>query len=220
MISISTIINLVIAIVSCNYWIRDWIREYTSTYMSITILLSVAFIGVMSSEILFFNTLFWSWFQPFCSYLHSLEGVYYSDPTVISYINTVILSNCGISLGCTLIIRDVYSCNFLFHIYVWGVALTFLYLQTNEFLNITLYMNDTINISWFFTLLVLHLCHIIVGIILNSISVWNYSYNRSILNFTLIYLIVIPHLTFYTLLIIYWHFVDVLWLLIFYVLYN
>ena len=58
MISISTIINLVIAIVSCNYWIRDGIREYTSTYMSVIVLIGVSLMGIIASEVLFFTTIF------------------------------------------------------------------------------------------------------------------------------------------------------------------
>lgn len=215
-----SVIGLLLSLVCCIYWIRDGIREYTSTYMSVIVLISVSLLGILVSESILFATLFWSLFQPFCSYLYSLEGVYTSDPSFHTYSNTIILSNSGVSLGCVLVIRDVYRLHLLLPLYVWIIALTFLHIQINEFSNITLYMNESIYVSMFFSLLGLHLFHILIGIQLIGLILWTSCYSRSVLTFTSLQLIVTSHQLSSTLQLVYWHFVDLLWLIIYYVLYN
>ena len=212
--------GLLFSLICCIYWIRDGIREYTSTYMSVIVLISVSLLGILVSESILFATLFLSLFQPLSSYLYSLEGVYTSDPSSHTYSNTIILSNSGISLGYVLVIRDVYRLHLLLPLYVWIIALTFLHIQIKEFFNITYYMNESIYVSMFFSLLGLHLFHILIGILLIGLILWTSCYSRSVPIFTGLQLIVTSHQLSSTLQLVYWHFVDLLWLIIFYVLYN
>jgi heme/copper-type cytochrome/quinol oxidase subunit 3 len=188
--------------------------------MSVIVLISVSLLGILVSESILFAILFWSLFQPFCCYLYSLEGVYTSDPSSHTYSNTIILSNSGVSLGCVLVIRDVYRLHLLLPLYVWIIAITFLHIQIKELSGITLYMNESIYVSMFFSLLGLHLFHILIGILLIGLIVWTSCYSRSVLTFTSWILIVTSHQLSSTLQLVYWHFVDLLWLIIYYVLYN
>jgi len=214
------VMMLMLCLVSYNYWIRDSIREYTSTYVTVMILICVSLIWFIASEILFFITMFWWWFQAFCSYVHSLEGVYISDPSSHVYINLIILSNSGISLGSTLVIRDIFRLHLIIVLYVWIIALTFLNIQIKEFHNLVLYMNESIYVSVFFSLLGLHLFHVVVGILIIGLILWTSCYSRSVLNFILLQLRVTPHLLLLVYQLVYWHFVDVLWLFIYFILYN
>jgi len=91
-------INYIIDFYSIILWFRDSIREYTSTYKSLIIMLSIAFYVLILSESMFFITFFWSSFHASCSSVWSLEGLYLSDPSELAFINTVLLSNSGLSL--------------------------------------------------------------------------------------------------------------------------
>lgn len=188
--------------------------------MSVIVLISVSLLGILVSESILFATLFLSLFQPLSSYLYSLEGVYTSDPSSHTYSNTIILSNSGISLGYVLVIRDVYRLHLLLPLYVWIIALTFLHIQIKEFFNITYYMNESIYVSMFFSLLGLHLFHILIGILLIGLILWTSCYSRSVLIFNGLQLIVTSHQLSSTLQLVYWHFVDLLWIIIYYTLYN
>ena len=94
----------VINLYSLYYWIRYSIREYTSTYISNINELSVSIFGIMFSESLFFMTFFWLLFQFIYSILYSVEGIYISDTNELTFTNTFLLSNSGLSLGYGLII--------------------------------------------------------------------------------------------------------------------
>ena len=153
--------------------------------MSVIVLISVSLLGILVSESILFATLFLSLFQPLSSYLYSLEGVYTSDPSSHTYSNTIILSNSGVSLGCVLVIRDVYRLHLLLPLYVWIIAITFLHIQIKELSGITLYMNESVYVSMFFSLLGLHLFHILIGILLIGLILWTSCYSRSVLTFTL-----------------------------------
>jgi cytochrome c oxidase subunit 3 len=203
-----------------NIWIINNIREYTSIYISVIIILSVSLFGIITSESLYFITFFSTYFQLSCSSLHSMEGIYLSNPSDISYTNTFILSYSGLLLAYALVIRDFYRLHHSLQLLCFLLVLTFITLQTLEFYNITLYMNESIYISVFFSLTGLHLFHILVGILLIVLIFWSSCYSRSVLNFVLFQLRVTPHHLYYTLQLVYWHFVELLWLFIYYVLYS
>merc|ERR1712138_230924 len=94
-------------------------------------------------------------------------------------------------------------------------AWTFISLQIKEFLILGLSINDSGYGSLFFFLTGLHFFHVVVGLILISLVLWSscFSYkNANLIRVSERYL-------FYSLQLIYWHFVEVLWLFIFAVLY-
>ena len=152
-----------------------------------------------------------------------MEGIYISDTNELTFTNTFLLSNSGLSLGYGLIIWYVYRLHFLLYVISTLLALTFITIQIKEFLDITLYMNESIYISAFFSLIGFHLFHVVVGIVL---LVPFYCYfdtwcsSRSKYNFYKSQLRVTPHLLISTLQLVYWHFVDIVWLFIYSLLYN
>jgi hypothetical protein len=83
---------------SFNFIIRDVIREYTSTYVILIGMLFMIFCSLVLSESLFFIAFFWSSFHATCSLVWSQEGLYLPDPSELSFVNCVLLSNSGLSL--------------------------------------------------------------------------------------------------------------------------
>ena len=213
-------INYIINFYLLNFWIRDNIREYTSTYDILIEIFFVVFCILVVSESLFFITFFWSSFHTSCSLIWIIEGLYLSDPNELTFTNTVLLSNSGLSLGCTYLIRVTHILHHLLCLLSFLLAFTFISLQIKEFRNITLYMNESIYSCVFFFLTSLHLFHVIVGILLIGLIICTSCYSRSVLNFILFQLRVIPYHLFYTLQLVYWHLVELLWLFIYYVLYS
>lgn len=213
-------INYIIDFYLLNFWIRDSIREYTSTYEILIGMFFVVFCVLILSESLFFITFFWSSFHTSCSSVWSQEGLYLADPNELTFTNTVLLSNSGLSLGCAYLIRETHILRHSLCLLSFLLAFTFISLQIKEFRNITLYMNESIYSCVFFFLTGLHLFHVVVGILLIGLILWTSCYSRSVLNFILFQLRVTPHHLFYTLQLVYWHFVELLWLFIYYVLYS
>jgi len=212
-----------------NIWINNCIREYTSTYEVLFDLFFMAFLSLVLSESLFFITIFYSSLYTYsCSYsiYSTLEGLYLSDPNSLTFTNTILLSNSGLSLGCSYLYREVHVLRHSLCLLILSLSLAsiFILVTIKEFHNITLHMNDSIASCVFYFLIGLHLLHVIVGILyIIALILWTTSYSRSILNFNYIpiQVRVISHPSlYYTLQLVYWHFVECLWLFIYYILYH
>ena len=197
-------------IIAINYWIRDVIREYTKKYEVLIIMLFIVFLVFVFSEGLLFLSFFWVFFHSSCSpNINTLvSGIYVPDPCELTYTNTLILSNAALSLGCAFICRE----NNIYYLgnYSFILAWTFITLQIKEFRNMAFYINDSIFGSIFFFLTGLHFFHVIVGIILIGIILCIVSLPQRILPFHL----------YYNLQLIYWHFIELLWLFIYTILYS
>merc|ERR1712178_651951 len=144
-----------------------------------------------------------------------LEGLYAPDPLELAFANTLLLSNAAISLGNAFISREILSSSVLFSLLSFILAWTFISLQLKEFLILALSINDSVYGSVFFFLTGLHFFHVMVGLILLSFVLWssNSSYKSHLR------IRVSERYLFYSLQLIYWHFVEVLWLFIFLALY-
>jgi heme/copper-type cytochrome/quinol oxidase subunit 3 len=188
-------------------WNRISIRECSSLYLFIGIILSIITLGFILSESLFFITFFSTIYSMYCYSLTLMEGIIISDPYSLSYINTILLSNSGLFIGYCWISQDIY---FYESIYGMISAIMFLGLQIKEFYNINLYMNESFYITVFFSLIGLHLFHIILGVYFLSTQTHSMVYP------TYMKFLVIPMYEYRFLLIVYWHFVDCLWLIIYY----
>ena len=93
-------------------------------------------------------------------------------------------------------------------------AWTFISLQIKEFHTLAFYINDSIFGSLFFFLTGLHFFHVIVGIILIGIILCNFP-----LTIPRLPIYVLPFHLYYNLQLIYWHFIELLWLFIYIILY-
>merc|ERR1711998_603327 len=204
-----------------NYWFRDLIREYYKKYEVLFMVLFIVFLIFVFSEAMLFVSFFWASFHSSCSPSlgNYYEGFYVPVPCVLTYANSLLLSNAAVSLGCGFIMKEIYSSSMvLLSLISFILAWTFISLQIKEFRNLGFYINDSVYSSVFFFLTGLHFFHVVLGIVLISILFWSCSYNCKI-NIMFLLRISPMHL-FYNLQLIYWHFVEGLWLFIYMVLYS
>merc|ERR1712087_395107 len=173
------------------------------------------------SEALLFISFFWASFHSFSSSTLGVwpgEGFYIPDPCELTFANTLLLSNAAVSLGGAFVSLEI-SCSFFifFSLFSFILAWTFISLQIIEFRIMGLSINDSFYSCIFFFLTGLHFFHLVLGLFLISLFYWGSSFPSK----TFLFLILRSsgiHL-FYNLLFFYWHFVEVLWLFIFLVLY-
>ena len=204
-------------IIAINYWIRDVIREYTKKYEVLIIMLFIVFLVFVFSEGLLFLSFFWVFFHSSCSSAaEDPLGIYVPDPCELTYTNTLLSSNAALSLGCTFICREavIGGGNISIISIAFILAWTFISLQIKEFHTLAFYINDSIFGSIFFFLTGLHFFHVIVGIILIGIILCNFP-----LTIPRLPIYVLPFHLYYNLQLIYWHFIELLWLFIYIILY-
>merc|ERR1712190_624245 len=210
-----------IVLLSLHHWFRDLLREYYKKYEILLMVLFLVFFLFLASEALLFVSFFWASFHSLSSPslgISSGEGFYVPDPCELTFANTLLLSNAAISLGGGFVSLEI-SCSLLifFSLFSFILAWTFISLQIKEFRVMGLSINDSIYGSVFFFLTGLHFFHLVVGLFLLSLFFWGCSFsfkNRFFSSSRISEL----HL-FYNLQIFYWHFIEVLWLFIFLVLY-
>ena len=201
------------------FCIRDSLREYKSNYVILSSMKLSIYNWCILSESTIFNLLFW------LSYQHILSPIYITNNlwTVLIQMNsydlslktTNLLSNSGILFGHHYIIgtwlelNQWYQCSWMF---MNG--------QSNEFTNLAINMNDTL-IGWnFYNIDGLHLYHIVVGNILLIIGFNLSSWTQYVLYKVMFQLRVRLHHMFYNIQLVYWHFVELLWLVIYYLQYS
>merc|ERR1712048_1527085 len=208
-------------IVSFHFWFRDLLREYYKKYEILLMVLFLVFFLFLASEALLFVSFFWASFHSLSSPSLGIspgEGFYLPDPCELTFANTLLLSNAAVSLGGGFVSLEI-SCSLLifFSLFSFILAWTFISLQIKEFRVMGLSINDSIYGSVFFFLTGLHFFHLVVGLFLLSLFFWGCSFSFKKFSFWSSRISEL-HL-FYNLQIFYWHFIEVLWLFIFLVLY-
>merc|ERR1712017_47293 len=208
-------------IISFHFWFRDLLRELNKKYEVLLIVLFLVFFLFVGSEGLLFVSFFWASFHSLSSPSLGIwpgEGFYVPDPCELTFANTLLLSNAAVSLGGAFVSLEI-SCSLLifFSLFSLILAWTFISLQIKEFRIMGLSINDSVYSSVFFFLTALHFFHLVVGLFLLSLFFWGCSFCVKI-SYNLLLGVSEIHL-FYNLQIFYWHFVEVLWLFIFLLLY-
>merc|ERR1711935_948267 len=208
-------------IISFHFWLRDLLRELYKKYEVLLIILFLVFFLFLVSEGLLFISFFWTSFHSLSSPSLGIwpgEGFYVPDPCELTFANTLLLSNAAISLGNAFISLEI-SCSLLifFSLFSFILAFFFISLQIKEFRIMGLSINDSVYSCVFFFLTGLHFFHLVVGLFLLSLIFWGCSLPSKI-SF-LLYIRVSEVNLFYNLQIFYWHFLEILWLFIFLVLY-
>merc|ERR1711975_56281 len=201
-----------------HLWFRDLLREGYKKVEVLCVVLFLVFLIFVFSEAVLFVSFFWSSFHS--SFSPSLgiwphEGLYVPDPLELASANTLLLSNAAVSLGGAFVSREILSSSSTFSLLSFILAWTFISLQVKEFLILALSINDSVYGSVFFFLTGLHFFHVVVGLILLSFVLWSSNFLSKIN----LGIRVSERYLFYSLQLIYWHFVEVLWLFIFLVLY-
>merc|ERR1711904_765380 len=209
-------------LVSFHFWFRDLLRELNKKYEILLIVLFLVFLIFLISEALLFVSFFWASFHSFSSPslgIWSSEGFYVPDPCELTFANTLLLSNAAVSLGGAFVSLEI-SSSFLtfFSLFSFILAWTFISLQIKEFRIMGLLINDSVFSSLFFFLTGLHFFHLLVGFLLLGLFFWGCSFPYKSIIF--INLRVSEIHLFYNLQLFYWHFLEILWLFIFLVLYH
>merc|ERR1712127_303724 len=191
-------------------------------YEVLLIILFLVFLLFLVSEGLLFVSFFWTSFHSLSSSSLGIwpgEGFYVPDPCELTFANTLLLSNAAVSLGNAFISLEI-SCSLLifFSLFSFILAWTFISLQIKEFRIMGLSINDSVYSCVFFFLTGLHFFHLAVGLFLLSLFFWGCSLPSKIS--VLFFLRVSEVNLFYNLQIFYWHFLEILWLFIFLVLYS
>lgn len=213
-------ISLLVVFSSVSYWLRDVIREgslegqHTST---VSWGLRLGFALFIVSEIMFFFGFFWGYFWLCQSTEDSLSGLWPSagvatiDPYGLPLLNTIILLSSGTTLTYAheaLLLGNRRGL-LLGMLSTLLLALLFLCVQLYEYIEGAVMISDGAFGSCFYLLTGFHGFHVLVGFIMlvvTSIRIFNYD-QRS------------DHHVGFEVSAWYWHFVDVVWLFLFVIVY-
>merc|ERR1711981_766579 len=204
-------------IITFHFWFRDLLRELAKKYEVLLMVLFLVFFLFLVSEGLLFVSFFWATFHSLSSPTLGIcpgEGFYLPDPCELTFANTLLLSNAAVSLGGAFVSLEI-SSEFIifFSLFSFILAWTFVSLQIKEFRIMGLSINDSLYCCLFFFLTGLHFFHLLLGLLLLSLFFWSCSFPFKI-NSVVSLRVSEVHL-FYNLLLLYWHFLEFLWLFIF-----
>ncbi len=166
------------------------------------------------SELILFISIFWGLIHFISSpFFNFQESLFLPDPCELTYGNTLLLSNAAVSLGSAYNTRE--------NLILFGtpnslsfiLACIFLSLQIKEFKNLSFYINDSIYGSIIFILSGLHFLHVIVGLMFLGI------YSNFPETFDSYFQFISQDL-YFLIQVLYWHFVEIVWLYIFLILYS
>lgn len=208
-------------VISLHFWFRDIIREFYKKYEILLMCLFLVFFIFICSEALLFVSFFWASFHSLSS--PSLgawpgEGFYVPDPCELTFTNTLLLSNAAVSMGGAFLSMELSSSFYsLFGLISFTLALTFISLQVKEFRVLASHINDSVYSSVFFFITGLHFFHLLVGLFILGIFFYSSPFGYSLTKFVSLRISDV-HL-FYNLQLFYWHFIEMLWLFIYLVLY-
>merc|ERR1711935_273062 len=208
-------------IISLHFWFRDLLRELNKKYEILLMVLFLVFFLFLASEALLFVSFFWASFHSSSSPTLGVwpgEGFYVPDPCELTFANTLLLSNAAVSLGGAFVSLEI-SSSFLpfFSLFSFILAWAFISLQIKEFRVMGLSINDSVYSCLFFFLTGLHFFHLLVGLFLLSLFFWGCSFYYQ--NQYFLSLRVSEVHLFFNSQLFYWHFLEILWMFIFLVLY-
>jgi heme/copper-type cytochrome/quinol oxidase subunit 3 len=198
------------------FCIRDSLREYKSNYVVLSSMILALYNWLILTETSIFSLLFWLSYQHVLSPLYIVINLWFiinqMNSIDLSLKNTNLLTNNAIIFG---------------HYYINGTSLIlwmhcsliFMNGQISEFPNLVINMNDTL-LGWVFYIIDgWHLYHIVFGNILLGIAFNLSSWTKYVFFGRLYQLRVRLHHMLSCMQLVYWHFVELLWLVIYYVLY-
>jgi len=209
-------IALILVVMSMVLWFRDIVTEGTflgDHTISVQRGLTLGFILFVVSEVLFFLSVFWAYFHS--SLTPNIEmgcswppvGIDPVNPFELPLLNTVILLSSGATITWShhsLIGLDRKGA-------LWGAFLTvilamiFSGFQAVEYYQSSFTISDGVFGSCFFFATGFHGLHVIIGLLFLAVGLWRiYAYHLTN-----------HHHNGYESAILYWHFVDVVWLVLY-----
>lgn len=214
------ILSIFTLIILASIWWRDVVRERTYQGFHSSIVLNGLIIGILLfivSEIFFFLSFFWAFFHSRLSPTIELGslwppiGILPFNPFQVPFLNTVILLASGVSVTWAhqFILNNNWDGAKKALCLTWILGLYFLSLQGFEYFIASFRISDRIYGSTFFMSTGFHGFHVIIGTIFLFI-VWLRLIENQITS---------RHHFGFEAAAWYWHFVDVVWLFLFSVIY-
>lgn len=214
-----TIISLLSIIYSTYYWFKDIIIEgvYKGEHtLRVQTGLNLGFILFVVSEICVFFGLFFAYF--YNSLIPSIEcgslwppiGIVTLDYTAIPLLNTLILLSSGFAITAChnyLLAGNSYSKSLFYLIFTIFLGLIFIYFQYVEYFSSSFTISDSVYGSSFFLLTGCHGLHIIIGTTFLLFTLLRFSHFTN------------NHHVQFSAASIYWHFLDAVWLVLYFILY-
>jgi len=209
-------VSVLVLIFTVSFWFRDIISE--STYLGChTSLVKRGIINVVGlfiiSEVFFFFSIFWTYFHSSLSPNIELGanwppmGIKTINPFELPLLNTILLLASGVSV--------TYAHHFMFKLTRAGVlkglfftvllATLFTLLQCIEYLVSSFTISDGIYGSCFYFGTGFHGLHVIIGTVFISVGLWR----------SLSYQLTENHHLGLESSILYWHFVDIVWIILY-----
>jgi heme/copper-type cytochrome/quinol oxidase subunit 3 len=199
--------------------IKDSLREYKSNYVLLSNTILSFYIWIILSEIVIFNLLYWLSFQqqlntPYIIYnLGNIVIQGYTNMVTIRF--TEILTDNGIIV--TVMTNE--------NIQIWYtvmIAYTNQFIKGSimEFTDNNINNNDILLGCILYCISGLHLYHLYIGVIMIVIAVNVSNWTQYHLSLEVYQLRVRLHHMFSNMQLVYWHFVEMLWLIIYYWLYS
>nr|UZT67430.1 cytochrome c oxidase subunit 3 [Aegilips sp. ZJUH 20220002] len=209
-----------ISILLCKFqWWRDIIRESTFQGMHTKIIITLMKTGMLMfiiSEVFFFISLFWSYFHSALSpnieigTMWPPQNISSINPFTIPTLNTIILLTSGFTITWShhlLLINKKKSMYPLLITIMLG--LFFSYIQFFEYSKMSFCMSDSIYGSLFYMMTGFHGLHVIIGSLFLLVTLMRMMMNH---------LTMTHHFNFEASS-WYWHFVDVVWIFVFSLVY-
>jgi len=202
-----------------SLWIRDILRD-AFIHRIVPILsgaLRRAFILFIVSEVMFFVAFFWAFFHSSLAPVFQIGSIWpplafsVFSPWSIPLVNTMILLTSGATTTWVQYAIVAGDYDQVVYGFVFTLVLSFLFLdlQIYEYVHASFSISDGIYGSTFYMLTGFHGFHVLVGTIMLTVSFFRFLLGqmspRSYLGFTVASW--------------YWHFVDVVWILLFLVVY-
>lgn len=214
------LISLIIVIIISLLWWRDVIRERTFQGYHSRIVLRGLILGIILfivREVFFFISFFWAFFHSSLSPTIELGslwppcGILPFNPFQVPLLNTVILLASGVTVTWAhqLILNENWDATKKALIMTWILGIYFLMLQGFEYYIATFNIGDSVYGSTFFMATGFHGFHVIVGTLF-LLFIWVRIINNQLTR---------GHHFGFEAAAWYWHFVDVVWLFLFSVVY-
>jgi len=213
-------IGIFLTLINVSIWWRDVIREATFEGQHTTAVqngLRRGRILFIVSEIRLFFAFFWAYFHASLNPAPSLGGVWPSkgiepiNPWLIPLLNTGLLLSSGAALTCShaaLIGGYLYIARFS-RVITLILATVFTLFQAFEYINASFTIADGVYGSVFYRLTGLHAFHVIVGTLFLLVSLYRIRQHHYTVS---------AHIG-YESAAWYWHFVDIVWILLFIIVY-
>nr|QKW88773.1 cytochrome c oxidase subunit III [Rhytidodus viridiflavus] len=214
------VMGIIIILLTMMQWWRDVIRESTYQGMHTTkVMLSMKWGMIMfiMSEVMFFSSFFWAFFHSSLSPTMEIglqwppEGIKTFNPMSIPMLNTMILLSSGISMtwAHNAILNKNFSQSMKSMIITVTLGVYFTMLQMYEYMESPFSISDSIYGSTFFMSTGFHGIHVMVG----TIFIMTVMMRTKNLHFSMNHHIGFESSAWY------WHFVDVVWLFLYIMIY-